>query len=146
MVQVTETCSPNVVHIILRGKLSGEDFKRLHSIVDAAESYGAAIQLVVQLQGIKACPLRAIYHYLSFHVKNHSRLRAIAIVGGGKWAIWAVIFCMLFTKAELNCFGAREIESALSWLQMAGHVPLTNPRMKDGEQAETWSSWPWFGV
>ena len=116
-IQLKETESGKVVTLVVRGKLSQEDYERFVPQLDWLIEKNGSISLVVELIDFQGWTLGALWEDTKFVLKHFADIRKLAVVGEGKqWERGMTGFLKPFTRADVRYFHSGEREAVMAWL------------------------------
>ncbi len=116
-IQLKRTATGKVVVLVVRGKLSKEDYELFVPQLDWLIEKNGSISLLVELIDFQGWTLGALWADTRFAFKHFADIRKLAVVGEGKqWERGMTTFIKPFTKADVRYFETFEKDTAMKWL------------------------------
>ena len=118
MFKETLTEHDDVIGLGCEGKLSEDDFERMHTLIHERLSQGGRPGLLLDLTKFEgyenALALLEDIKIDTAHANDFSR---IAVVGERSWMEWGTKIVNVITLAEMRWFKATDFKNAIAWLR-----------------------------
>lgn len=116
-IQLEKTATGKMVTLVVRGKLSIEDYDLFVPQLEWLIEKNGTISLLVELIDFQGWTLGALWADTKFALKHFADIRKLAVVGEGKqWERGMTAFISPFTKAAVRYFETSEKDTAMKWL------------------------------
>jgi hypothetical protein len=116
-IQVEETALGEIVILVIKGKLSKEDYDAFVPQLDWLIEKKGTIKLLVELVDFQGWTAGALWEDTKFALKHMRDISKLALVGEGRqWEKGMIQFMKPFTKAKIQYFESGEKEDAKTWL------------------------------
>lgn len=118
MFKETLTEHDNVIGLASEGKLSDDDFERMHTLIHERLSRGGRPGLLLYLTKFEGYEnASAVLEDVKIDIAHTNDFSRIAVVGERGWMEWGTKIVNVITLAEMRWFKATDFKNAIAWLR-----------------------------
>lgn len=108
----------DVIGLECEGKLTIDDFKRMHALIHERLAVSGKPALVLDLTQFEGYETpAALLEDLKIDTAHANDFGRVAVIGERRWMEWGTKFVDKLTRAEIRWFDPAEISRAVEWAQ-----------------------------
>jgi len=113
---LTEKEQGKVFDVLVRGKLTKEDYKAFVPSFEAAVKKVGKVRVLFEMRDFHGWEAGALWEDVKFDLKHFKDIERLAMVGDRKWEKGMSVFCKPFTAAKIKYFDVAQRAEAEEWL------------------------------
>ena len=119
MIEILPQSDGKTLGVRLTGEVTDEDYGKvfLPALDKLIKEYGKVNCVYYMDEDFEGWTLGAMWDGANFGMKHGNDFEKVAVVGGPRWAEWAMKLKAHFISAELNTFPRDKLDEAWSWIK-----------------------------
>lgn len=107
----------DVVTIVVRDRLTDEDYELLRPDLEAAIERHGTVRLVWDMVGFDGWTPGALWQDAKFDIRHNDDVTRIAMIGDTRWQAWMTAAMKPFAHADVRYFDSTDREAAYTWVR-----------------------------
>lgn len=103
------------LELLVLGKLSSEDYRKLNPEIERRIEQHGKIRLVVDMTRLSGVGVGAMWEDVKFDVRHRDDIERIAVIGDRAWMEWMTEAFRPFTRAEVRYEPPEHRDRARAW-------------------------------
>ena len=107
----------DVITIVVRDRLTDEDYERLRPELDDMIERHGTVRLVWDMEGFEGWTPGALWEDAKFDLRHNSDVSRLALIGETRWQAWMSSVMKPFAHAEVRYFESKDRQAAYDWVR-----------------------------